>query len=459
MAEEKTKTGKSVQNYIRDVLGGASSAGKAALAAGYPADSSYTEAYYMGVPYLYEYGDPEQAEALARTGSLYDAYGRAGQYNKTDFGDLEAAYGQAGQYGPMDYGDIESAYGGIADYVPTQYGDIEAGYRATLGYDPRDYAESDYTTQNIQSRMNPYEELVSDRARARLKKAYDEARGEREAQATRAGAFGGSGAAIQEEVARRNYLEQMADMDAQNLRQAYESGVGLYGKEMADNLAAAQAEEASRQFGQESERAGLAGLMATRGAEQQGLEFLKKLQLDVESGKITARQAEEASRQFAKEAEFSGLQGQMDARQKTAAQEAAAKEAEFAGLQGQAASAAQQAAMAEQKKNMQLANLAAMQQAGQQKQQTQLAKQEYGLDVAGQQANILAPLGGSAIQTKQGQPSTAQNILGGVTAGIGALTGLKDLFRDGGMVYARGGQVYASGGLADLYHKHYSRYK
>lgn len=373
MAEEKTETGKSVQNYIRDVLGGASAAGKSALAAGYPADSSYTEAYYMGVPYLYEYGDPEQAEALSRTGGLYDAYGLAGQYNKTDFGDLESAYGLAGEY------------------------------------DPRDYAESDYTTQNIQSRMNPYEELVSDRARARLKKSYDEARGEREAQAVRSLAFGGSGAAIQEEVARRNYLEQMADIDAENLRQAYEAGVGLYGKEMADNLAAAQAEEASRQFG--------------------------------------------------KEAEFSGLQGQMGARQQTAAQEAAAKEAEFAGLQGQSVSAAQQAALAEQKKNMQLANLAAMQQAGQQKQQTQLAKQQYGLDVAGQQANILAPLGGSAIQTKQGQPSTAQNILGGVTAGIGALTGLKDLFRDGGMVYAHGGQVYKSGGLADLYHKHYSRYK
>lgn len=545
MAEKKTKTGKAIQSYIKDTLADASAAGEAAIAAGYPADSSYTEAYYMGVPYLYQYGDAAQAEALGRSGQLYDAYGRAGGYNKTNFADIEGLYGAAGQYNPMqygdleaqysgigtynptqyadiaadyraageygamDYGDIEAGYGGITDYTPTQYGDIEAGYRATLGYDPRQYDRSDYTTQNIQSRMNPYEELVSNRARARLKKAYDEAGAERQAQAQRSGAFGGSGAAVQEEVARRNYLEQMADMDAENLQKAYESGAGLYGREMAENLAAGQAEEASRQFGAESERAGLAGLMAARNAEQQGLEFLKKLQLDVQSGKmtarqaeeasrqfsqgakmdslagvmntrtaeeaalefqkklqldvmsgkITARQAEEASRQFGKQAQFSGLEGMMGARQATAGQEAAAKEAEFAGLAGQSASVGQQAALAEQQKNMQLTNLAAMQQAGAQKEADQLARQEYGLDIAGQQANILAPMGGSAIQTKQKGPSTGQNILGGITAGIGAIQGISGMFRDGGVVYSRGGQVYQSGGLADLYHKYYARYK
>lgn len=459
MAEKKTKTGKSIDEYIRSVLADTTAAGKAALAAGYPADSSYTEAYYMGVPYLYEYGDAEQAEALARSGQLYDAYGQAGGYNKTDFGDIEGRYGEAGQYNPMEYGDLESEYGGIASYDPTQYGDIEAGYRASLGYAPREYEDADYTTQNIQSRMNPYEELVSNRARARLKKGYDEARGEREAQAARAGAFGGSGAAVQEELARRNYLEQMADMDAQNLQQAYESGVGLYGREMADRLASGQAEEASRQFGQQAEMAGLEGLMATRNAEQQNLEFLKKLQLDVLSGKITSRQAEEASRQFGKQAEFSGLEGMMGAREATAGQEAAAKEAEFAGLAGQSSSVGQQAALAEQQKNLQIANLAAMQQAGQQKEADQLAKQEYGLDVAAQQANILAPLAGSAIQTKPKDPSTAQNILGGITAGIGAIQGITGMFRDGGIVYSHGGHVYKSGGLADLYHKYHARYK
>jgi len=364
-SEKKTGTGKAIQKYIKDVLGEASKGGEAAIAAGYPAQSRYTEAYLMGVPYLYEYGDAAQREALSRMGDLYGAYGEAGDYNKTAFGDIEGMYGAAGEY------------------------------------DPAQYDMADYTTQNIMQRMTPYEELVSSRAKERLKKAYDEAGAERAAQATRAAAFGGSGAAIQEEVARRNYLEQMADMNAQNLQSAYEAGVGLYGKELADRLAAQQAEEASRQFGKQTEMSGLEGIMA--------------------------------------------------ARQQAAAQEAAAKEAEFAALQGQGTSAQQQAAMAEQQKNMQLANLAAMQQAGRQQEAYQLEKQEYPLSIAGQQANILSPLAGGAIQTKQGSPSTAQNILGGITAGIGALTG-GGFFREGGI-------VYAGGGLADLEPEYYSRYE
>lgn len=365
MAEKKTKSGKAIQQYIQDVLGQSAKAGDAAIAAGYPEQSRYTEAYLAGVPYLYEYGDAAQRDALARMTDLYGAYGEAGDYNKTAFGDIEGLYGAAGEY------------------------------------DPAQFEMADYTTRNIQERMTPYEELVSRRAKERLKRSYDEARGERELQAARAGAFGGSGAAIQEEVARRNYLEQMADMDAQNLQAAYEAGVGLYGKEIADRLAAEQAEEASRQFGKQTEMSGIEGILA--------------------------------------------------ARQQTAAQEAAAKEAQFAALQGQGTSAQQQALMAEQQKNMQLANLSAMQQAGRQQEAYQLEKQEYPLAVSGQQANILAPLAGGAIQTKQKDPSTAQNILGGITAGIGVGQGI-GLFRQGGV-------VYRGGGLADLEPEYYSRYE
>lgn len=409
MAEKKTKTGKTVQQYIRDVLEGSSKAGEAAVAAGYPERSRYTEAYLAGIPYLYQYGDAEQAEALGRMGDLYGAYGRAGQYDMTNFGDIEGLYRQASQYGTMDYGDLESEYGGVGGYVP------------------REYEDADYTTGNIKSRMSPYEELVSERARSRLKKGYDEARGERESQAARAGAFGGSGAAIQEEVARRNYLEQMADMDAQNLQQAYEAGVGLYSKEMADRLASGQAEEASRQFA-------------------------KNLQLDVLSGKMTARQAEEASRQFGRQAQFTGLEGMMGARQQRAAQIAAAKEAEFAALQGQGTSAQQQAALAEQRKNMALTNYAAMQQAGREQEAYQRERQEYPLYIYGQQANILSPIeGAGAIQQKQKDPSLAQNILGGISAGIGVGSGL-GLFRQSGV-------VYRGGGLADLEPEYYSHYE
>jgi hypothetical protein len=298
-------------------------------------------------------------------------------------------------------------------------------YQAAGQYGPAQFDMADYTAQNIQQRMSPYEELVANRQRARLKKAYDEARGEREAQAVRAGAFGGSGQAIQEELARRGYLEQMADLDAQSLQAAFESGAGLYSKEIADRLAAQQAGEASRQFG--------------------------------------------------KQTEFSGLEGLMAARQQEAAQTAAAKEAELAGLAGQTGTAQQQAALAEQRKNMQIANLAAMQAGGQQKEERALAQAQYPLGIAGMQANVLSPLSGGVtpVQTSTQKTSTLQNILGGLSAGAGILQGLGGLSGiasgissiggalgfGGGGIYRDGGLVYRGGGLADLEPQYYDMYE
>lgn len=384
MATQKTQTGKDVQNYIQDVLGTATKAGNSALAAGYPGDSPYTQAYYAGIPYLYMYGDAEQKQALDRSGELYDQYGEAGNYAKTGYDDI------AGMYDDVSY------------------------------YDPANFSMGDYTSQNIQKYMSPYEELVSQRASERLKKGYDQARGEREMQAVRAGAFGGSGAAVQEEVARRNYLEQMADMNAQNLQSAFDSGAGLYSKEISDRLAAEQAGEASRQFGTNTELAGIQGIMATR--------------------------------------------------EQDAAQNAAAKEAEFAGLRGQSESVNQEAQLAQQQKNMQLTNLASMKEAGDQKERDALERSQYGLDVASTQSNILSPLSGGAIQTKD-KTSTTQNILGGLSAAAGVAQGVAGLFgRAGGAVpyglqqyympqYNYGGYVYRGGGLAELDPEYYSMYE
>lgn len=392
MAEQETATTKQIREYMKDVMDRARAGGSAAVAAGYPAESAYTQAYYAGVPTLYMYGDEAQRQALQRSSGLYDLYGAAGQYAKTPFADIGAAYGAAGMY------------------------------------DPSQFQMADYTAQNIQQRMSPYEELVSERQRQRLKQAYDEARGERELQAVRAGAFGGSGQAIQEELARREYMRQVQDMNAQNLQSAFESGAGLYSKEIADRLAAQQSEEASRQFG--------------------------------------------------KQTEFSGLEGMLSARQQEAAQTAAAKEAELAGLAGQTGSAQQQALMAEQQKNMQLTNLAAQQAAGQQQEERQLAQRQYPLGIASMQANILSPLSGgvSPIPASTQKTSTTQNILGGLSSaagivqGLGGVSGIVEdarsigsaigsLFRDGGLVGEDGRYYYRGGGLADLEPYYYNMYE
>jgi hypothetical protein len=376
MAEKTTDTSKATEQYIRDVLARSESGAQAALTAGYPAETAYTKAYYAGVPYLYMYGDEAQQEAANRMASLYGAYGQAGQYDKTSFGDIGAMYQNA------------------------------------AGYDPAQFDMADYTTQNIQQRMNPYEELVAGRAKARLRQAFDEGRGNRESEAIRNQAFGGSGMAIREAMAERDYMDKLSDMNAESLYGAFESGAGLYSKEIADRLAAQQAGEASRQFG--------------------------------------------------KQTEFSGLEGLMAARQQDAAQTAAAKEAELAGLQGQAGSAISQSQMAEQQKNMQLTNLASMQAAGQQQEERSLAQAQYPLGIATMQSNVLGGLQGSTapIPSTTQKTSTMQNILGGLSAGagivqgLGGISGIADGIKTIGSFFADGGLVgrrYKDGGIVGLY--------
>lgn len=374
---KKTKVGKELSSGISNVVKSSEKAAAAALEKGYPEESPLTKQYYAGVGQLGQYGDAASQEALGRTGNLYERYGEAAGYNKTPFADIGQMYRQAGQY------------------------------------DPSQFTMADYTTRNLEERMSPYEKLVSEQATARLKKGYDEARGEREAQALRSGAFGGSGAAVQEEAARRNYLEQAAQQNAQNLQSAYEAAVNLYGKEVADRL--------------------------------------------------NSEQMMEASRQFAKQTELSGIEGLMSARQQEAAQTAAAKEAEFTGLQGMGASAAQQSALAEARKRMEAANLVAVQEAGSQQETYQLGKVNRPMDVIQQQANILAGVQGGAtpVQSyKSEKPSTLQNILAGGTALAGVAS---TLARDGGLMsayhYNNGGYVYRGGGLADLEPQYYDTYE
>jgi|694.fasta_scaffold11262_11 hypothetical protein len=407
----KTETGKSVANYVQDVLDQAQSGGSAAIEAGYPGLSKYTMEYLRGLPGLGQYGDAEQREALRRMGDMYRQYGQAGQYDMTNFSDIGRKYERAGEYDPTSYANLQDAY------------------RRQGRYGPTDFAEADYTTKNIKRRMSPYEELVAKRATDRLQKQYDEAASSRALEAARAGSFGGSGAAVAQEVARRNMQEQMADVNAQSLQNAYESAVGLYGKEFADNMAAQQAEEQSRQFGANLGLQGLQGAMA-------------------------ARQAGEASRQFASQAQFQGLQGLMGARQAEAGQIAAAKEAELAALQGRASSAREQALLAEQKKNMQLANLAALQAGGNLQEQYNLAQRYYPLQVSQMQAGVLGGMSGGYQPVKSmgnDKPSWLQNAIGLGSAVGGILQGF------GG--FRKGGVVYRGGGLADLEPEYYDQYE
>lgn len=493
----KTATGEALKKYIRNVLTGATKAGEDAIAAGYPKLSTYTKKYLKQLPELKQYGDKEQRKALERAGQLYKDYEKAGEYKETDFGgikerykqaskydktkfaDFERKYGRAGKYDKTKFADLERKYGKAGKYDKTKFSDIEKMYGKAGKYKTGEFTKANYKTKNIKERMTPYEKLVSAEAEKRLKKSYDEGRGERRAEAARAKAFGGSGAAIQEEVARRNYLEQSAQMNAQNLQNAYDAAVNLYGKEVADRLSSEQLTEASRQFGKQTQLSGIEGILGARQQTAAQVAAAKQAELAGLSGQMSAREQTAAQVAAAKQAELAGLQGAMAARgmtadqvaaakqaelagiagmmgaqQQTAAQRAAAKEAEFAGLQGQQESTRQQALLAEQQKNMQLTNLAALQKGGQYQQDYNLAQRMYPLDVYARQSAIMGGMSGgyNPLPTaKQDNSSLWGNIIAGATAGVGFLQGLSDL--------RRGGLVYRGGGLADLEPEYYDQYE
>lgn len=544
----KTKLGKTTSEYVQDVLKNAERGGERALEAGYPKLSKYTKKYLSQLPELKQYGDKEQRKALERSGDLYKEYLKAGKYKETDFGgikerykdaskydktrfdkferqyedarkydktkfaDLERKYGKAGEYDKTRFADLERKYGKAGEYDKTKFSDIEKMYGKAGQYDAGEFTKANYKTKNIKQRMTPYEELVSSEAQKRLKKSYDEARGERKAEAVRAKAFGGSGAAIQEEVARRNYLEQSAQMNAQNLQNAYDAAVNLYGKEVADRLNSEQLGEASRQFAAQTRLSGIEGILGARQQTAAQVAAAKQAELAGLGGQMSAREQTAAQVAAAKQAELAGLEGQMSAReqtaaqiaaakqaelagiqgamsargmtaeqvaaakqaelagiagmlsaqQQTAAQRAAAKEAEFASLEGASASARQQAALAEQQKNMQLTNLAALQQGGTQQENYNLAQRMYPLTIAQAQAGVLGGLQGGAQQllVKPDQPSNFQTGLAAITAGGGVLQGLSDFGNTVSSLWKRdGGLIYRGGGLAELEPEYYDQYE
>lgn len=168
--------------------------------------------------------------------------------------------------------DMETAYAGARNlqqtYLPSfnqaaqSYADaLNQAKGAVSGYDPN--AVPMWTDAQRQQYMSPYIQDVVNRAQAAAQRNYAEGQAGRSAAAAKAGAFGGSRAAIADEVARRNYDQQFADTTAQLMNQGYSNAQAQF---MADR----QAREQARQFGAELGLRG-AGFGLQAGQAMQGL--------------------------------------------------------------------------------------------------------------------------------------------------------------------------------------------
>ncbi|UMO76004.1 hypothetical protein [Planktothrix phage Pra-JY27] len=109
-------------------------------------------------------------------------------------------------------------------------------------YDPRDYENEMFSSEQIAGAMDPYTELVLDRAGARARERFDEQQVMRDAAAARTGSFGGSRRYVTDAMAARDLNNQLSDLEATTLSNAFREARGFLGEQR-------QLGEASRQFG------------------------------------------------------------------------------------------------------------------------------------------------------------------------------------------------------------------
>jgi hypothetical protein len=146
--------------------------------------------------------------------------------------------------------DMQAAFQRMRDQkVAPQTGEA-TGLASLAGKRAMDYG---MFGEGVQQYMNPYMQNVVDIERRKAQEASDQQAAALSGQAVRQGAFGGSGAALQQRALRRDTAQQLGDIQAQGLNRAYESAVNQYNQGISSGLAASQqlGGLGQQQFGQE----------------------------------------------------------------------------------------------------------------------------------------------------------------------------------------------------------------
>lgn len=206
--------------------------------------------------YLTDASQDLVARGQALSSRPYEAYtgNRVAEFSP----DMQTAFGRmrnqqvAGQIGQA------TGLAGLAGERAMQVG-------SSLGaYNP--YEMGGFTAEKAQQYMNPYMQSVVDIERRKAQEAADQQSAMLSGQAAKMGAFGGSGAALQQRALRRDTAQQLADLQTQGMGRAFEQGLSRFGAEEAMR-------EQSRQFGADyglkGEQLGLEGLRTGLAASSQ----------------------------------------------------------------------------------------------------------------------------------------------------------------------------------------------
>lgn len=157
------------------------------------------------------------------------------------------------------------------------FGSQLMGFAPTTGFS----AAGTFDADTAASYMSPYMQAVVEAQKRGVKGEFAKQQAERAAQAAQAGAFGGSRFAIMESEADAALSQQLADIEAKGLQEAYEQGLGAFqadreatfAREQAGTQAAVQGSDITGQSAQAIQNlvgseAGLAAMIESIGLDK-----------------------------------------------------------------------------------------------------------------------------------------------------------------------------------------------
>ena len=358
----------------------------------------------------------------AQGNPMRDAQGRI-LYTSTP---MQAAQAAVAPFSPLQ----QQAMMGLGSYVQPQQGSAAsqiagdvAGRSAVSGYysplvaerfqlgRPQQVYSDSFTAPGVsQAYMSPYMQNVVNVQQREARRASEIARQQQQAQAVGAGAFGGSRQAIVEAERQRNLAQQLGDIQAQGLQQAYGAGMGQFNAEQQAYLAAQQA----------NQQANLQAAIQNQQAQQ------------------AAQQLQEQSRQFGAGLGIQGYGQTLQAAQLLGQQGAQEFQQDMAALQ-----AKMQAGGMDQQQQQAVINQAI---------QNYATQQQYPLMQLGVLSNMLRglPMQAATTQMYQAPLSPISQAAGAIGTGLGLVQQYNQAFpgrKEGGVV------KLAPGGIATGMHQ------
>ena len=158
---------------------------------------------------------------------------------------------------------------GPSDLQKQQYAGISS--LAQTGFDPTQFNSGTWDSGTATKYMNPYLSASLDPQIKEIQRQAQIQNLQNQTQATKQGAFGGSGSALMQTEGQRNALDKIQQALGTGYKAAYDTGMNAYNTDAQRALDAQKATEQSRQYSSDFGLKTLADL-GTAGATQRDIE-------------------------------------------------------------------------------------------------------------------------------------------------------------------------------------------